>query len=366
MKLNVGSCCLVSLLGASVSMGLVRADGPSLLGKGADVQSMCGDKPMVIAVADGVGGNTDRKVKLAEVKDEIKGCANVTRFLYTNANGDLQKANADLNGLVAQGANIILVFPDFGTAQLPAMRSAVKAGVTVVPYLAKLDGVAGRDFTANVYQDTEEVGRVWADWYGKNLGKGNLVFLGGTPGARSSQLFLEGFKKALAKYPSLKLLSDDFVVTQWDPVSAQKAVSGLIAQYPSIDGVATDYGVTALAAVKAFEQAEQPVPAIATMASSNELNCKYLAAEKTASRFQYLTLDGTSSTGRFAVRRGISEFQRTRDPESLALIPFTFADSHAAIVPKCDPAAPPDADLSSLLPPMSWKKYSDHPVGTFK
>lgn len=333
-----------------------QAQESTLLGKGADIASMCGSKPMIVAVADGVGGNTDRKVKLAEVQDELKGCPNVTRFIYTNANGDLQKANSDINGLVSQGANIILVFPDFGTAQLPALRSATKAGVTVVPYLAKIEGRPGRDFTANVYQDTDQVGGVWADWYGTHLRKGNIVFLGGTPGAKSSQLFLEGFKKELAKYPDLKLLTEDFVVTQWDPASAQKAVAGLMAKYPEIDGIATDYGVTALAAIKAFEQAGRPVPAMATMASNNELNCKFVNAKGTASAFQYLTLDGTSSTGRFAARRAVADFQGTTNTESLALIPFTYADSFAGILPKCDSAAPPDADLSSLLPASELKK----------
>ncbi|MFJ4156289.1 substrate-binding domain-containing protein [Pseudomonas sp. NPDC089752] len=347
---------LSSLVVSVLSSTPVFAVEETVLGKGADIKLMCGDKPMVIAVADGVGGNTDRKVKLAEIKHELQGCSNVTRFIYTNANGDLQKANADINGLVSQGANIIVMFPDFGTAQIPAMRKAVKAGVTVVPYLAKIDGTMGKDFTANVYQDTAKVGERWADWYGAHLKRGNVIFLGGTPGAQSSQLFLEGFKAGLKKYPDLHLLSNDFVVTNWDPAAAQKAVAGLIAKYPDIDGIATDYGVTALAAVKSFEQAGKPIPAMATMASNNELSCKYLNSRSSPHAFAYLTLDGTSSTGRFAMRRAVADFQGTDNGEGTALMPFTYADSFASIDPQCDPSAPPDTDLSSLLPKEQLEK----------
>lgn len=325
------------------------ADDAAIMGKGADISKMCGRKPMVVGLADGYGGDTWRRITLAEIQDELSVCKNVKKFIYTNANGDQQKANADINSLVAQGVNVLVVFPDFGAAQIPAMRSATKAGVTVVPYLAKPGGTAGKDYAANVYQDTYRVGQTWADWYGKNLKTGNVVFMGGTPGATSSQNFLDGFKAGLKKYPGLKLLEDNYIVTNWNPVDAQKAVSGLLAKHPKIDGIATDYGVTTLGAVKAFEQAGLATPAMATLASNNELNCKYLALKKAGKSFPYYSLDGTTTTVRFALRRAVAAFQGTSNPEPLGVIPFLYADSATGVDPKCSELAPPDADLSSLL-----------------
>jgi ribose transport system substrate-binding protein len=346
-------------IGLLVSAGLIctaaHAADDSLTNRQGDITPLCGTKPMIVGVSDGYGGNTWRKTGLAEVKDELSRCKNVKRVIYSNANGDPQKANSDINSMVAQGVNVLIMLPDFGAVQLPAMRSAMKAGVAVVPYSAQIAGVAERDYVVNVVGDTKQIGVLWADWLGTTLKKGNVVFLGGSPGAAGSQNFMDGLKGGLKKYPDLKLLNEQFVVTNWSPVDAQKATAGLIAQYPQINAIVTDYGVTALAAAKAFEQAHLPVPAIVTIASDNELNCHYLSTRKSGAAFPYYTLDGTTTYVRFAVRHGVAAYQGTKDNESPAILPFAYADSAKGLDPKCDPNAPPDADLSSALPPEKLK-----------
>ncbi|WP_321946170.1 substrate-binding domain-containing protein [Paraburkholderia sp. J10-1] len=347
---------IAALLGASVIGTAAYAAGDSVTNQQGDITPLCGTKPMIVGVSDGYGGNTWRKTGLAEVKDELSRCKNVKRIIYSNANGDPQKANSDINSMVAQGINVLILLPDFGAVQLPAMRAAMKAGVAVVPYSAQIAGVPGRDYVVNVVGDTKQIGVLWADWLGANVKKGNVVFLGGSPGAAPSQNFLDGLKAGLKPYPNLKLLNEQFVVTNWNPVDAQKATAGLIAQYPKIDAIVTDFGVTALAAAKAFEQAHLPVPAIATIASDNELNCHYMAAKKAGTHFPYYTVDGTTSYVRFAVRQGVAAYQGTQDKESPSILPFTYADSAKGVDPKCDPSAPPDADLSSALPADKLKQ----------
>ncbi|WP_168788673.1 substrate-binding domain-containing protein [Paraburkholderia aromaticivorans] len=346
---------LALLISAALIGTAAHAADDSLTNRQNDITPLCGTKPMIVGVSDGYGGNTWRKTGLAEVKDELSRCKNVKRVIYSNANGDPQKANSDINSMVAQGVNVLIMLPDFGAVQLPAMRSAMKAGVSVVPYSAQIPGVAGRDYVVNVVGDSKQVGVLWADWLGTTLKKGNVVFMGGSPGAAGSRNFMDGLKGGLGKYPNLKLLNEQFVVTNWNPVDAQKATAGLIAQYPHIDAIVTDYGVTALAAAKAFEQAHLPVPAIVTIASDNELNCHYLSAKKSGTAFPYYTLDGTTTYVRFAVRHGVASYQGTADNESPSVLPFAYADSAKGLDPKCDPSAPPDADLSSALSPEKLK-----------
>ncbi|MCX4170819.1 MULTISPECIES: substrate-binding domain-containing protein [Paraburkholderia] len=336
------------LLAGTASSAALAADSISVQRQG-DITSMCGTKPMVVGLSDGYGGNTWRKTAIAELKDEVGRCKNLKRFIYTNANGDQQKANSDINSMVAQGVNVLIVYPDFGAAQLPAMRAATRAGVTVIPYMAEIPGTPGKDYAANVSADLLRIGGAWADWFGQNLKNGNVVFLGGIPGAPASQTFLDGFKTHLAKYPGLKLVQNDFVVTNWNPIDAPKAVEGVIAKYSHIDGVAADYGVTALATVKTFQQAHLPIPAIATGSSNNELSCKYVAMKEAGKPFPYYSLDGMTSVIRFAARRGVAMYQGTTDNEPLKVFPYTYADSGAGVAPKCDTSAPPDADFSSVL-----------------
>jgi ribose transport system substrate-binding protein len=352
LRLLVGT---VSLLGCSLAYSVAYAAGSTPTSSHADIAPMCGTKPMIVGVSDGYGGNTWRKTALAELKDELSRCNNVKRLIYSNANGDQQKANSDVNSMIAQGVNVLIVLPDFGAVQVPAMRSAMKAGASVVAYSAVVPGTAGRDFVANVVQDSKRIGELWADWLGANVKKGNVVFMGGTAGAAVSQDFLNGLKGGLHRYPELKLLSDTFVVTNWNPADAQKAVAGLIAKYPQIDAIVTDYGVTALASLKVYEQARLPVPAIVTIASNNEINCRYISDKKSGTAFRYYTLDGTTSYVRYAVRRAVAAYQGTPNTEPLLIVPTPYADSIKGLDPKCDASAPPDADLSSALPQEKLK-----------
>lgn len=345
--------------GLILSTGLIctaaHAAEDSITNRQGDITPMCGTKPMIVGVSDGYGGNTWRKTGLAEVKDELSRCKNVTRIIYSNANGDAQKANSDINSMVAQGINVLILLPDFGAVQLPAMRAAMKAGVAVVPYSAQVAGTPGRDYVVNVVGNTQQIGVMWADWLGSTLKNGNVVFMGGSPGATTSKNFMDGLRSGLKKYPGLKLLNDQYIVTNWNPVDAQKATVGLIAQYPKIDAIVTDGGETALAAVKAFEQAHLPVPAIATIASDNQVNCHFVAAKQAGKPYPYYTLDGTTTYVRFAVRQGVAAYQGTVNKESPSILPFPYADSAKGLDPKCDPTAPPDADLTSALPPEKLK-----------
>lgn len=346
-SLGTSALALACTLGAGGAAAQERAT----VAGGADIAAFCGTKPTVVALTDGYGGNTWRKTTLAEFRQEAAKCKTITKVLYANANGDQQKSNADINSMVAQGANVLVAFNDFGDGMLPALRKAHAAGVTVVPYFSRIAGTAGKDYSANVYQDQAYVGGMWADWLGQQLkAGGNVVLLGGIPGAAVSQRFMDGFKAGLKKYPALKLLEENYIVTNWNPADAQKAVAGLIAKHGRIDGIASDYGVTTLAAIKAFEQAGLPIPAQATLASHNELNCKYAAARKEGKAWPYYSLDGTTRLGRFALRRAMANHQGVASAEPLAIVPLVYVDSQRALDPKCDPGAPPDADLSSSLP----------------
>jgi ribose transport system substrate-binding protein len=319
--------------------------------KGGDIAALCGDKPTRVALVDGYGGDTWRKITEAELRDEASKCANITEVAYAEAGGDPQNYASLINGYTAQGYDIILAFTDFGDAALPAYRSAFEAGVTMVPYFGNISGEAGTDYAVNPYQDSIAIGAQFADWTGKALGgKGNVLMLGGPAGAASSQDFMNGFKEGLKAYPELKLLDENYIVTNWNPADAQKATAGLIAQYPQIDAIASDYGVTSLAATKAFLQAGLPVPAMSSIATSNEYNCMYLKAKADGTPWKYLALDGSTADVRFAMRQAMAKFQGLEITEPLGVVPYVYGDSETGVDPKCSETAPPDADLSSLLP----------------
>lgn len=315
----------------------------------ANIKTMCGDKPARVALVDGFGGNSWRRIVLAELQDEAAKCKNITAVQYTDAAGDQQAYTSAINGYAAQGFDIIITYADFGDAALPAYRAATQAGVIMAPYNLKLSGTMDVDYSVNPYEDAFLEGRKFAEWVGTTIKRGNTVFLGGLPGSASSVVFLNGYKDGLKEFPDIELLDQNFIVTNWNPADAQRAVSGLIAKYPKIDAIVSDYGVTSLAAVKAYEQAGLNVPAMAFIATNNEYSCKYLDAKAQGKAWKQLALSGTTANVRFALRAAIAKLQGTENNEPRALVAFPFADSEKSIEPRCDKTLPPDADLSSSL-----------------
>jgi len=315
-----------------------------------EVADWCGDKKLKIAVADGAPVNAWRTTALAVIKKEAALCPAVdTEILYTSAGGDQQKANSDVNSLVAQGVDVLLVYPDFGPAELPAVRAATKAGLTVVTYSADVGGTPGKDYTATTVWDGFAAGETYAGMVAKYLKRGNIVFLGGIPGAPTSVLSLDGLKAAIKDYPDIKLLVPDPITTSWTKSGAQQAVTGLIAKYPKIDAVFTDFGVTAVGAIHAFIAAGEQVPAIASFSTSNELGCLWKKYSSGPKAFPMFSVDSTPAMAMFALQQGVAAANGKDYNVMQKFQPPIVMDSPAGKDPACDPSLPPDADMTSPL-----------------
>jgi len=147
---------------------------------------------MIVGVSDGYGGNTWRKTGLAEVKDELSRCKNVKRIIYSNANGDPQKANSDINSMVAQGINVLIMLPDLVpyNSRHAIGHESWRSGCTVSP---QIPGVAGTRLCRQRRWGHKADRRSLADWLEQRSKREHSV-PGGSPGAAGSQNFMDGLK----------------------------------------------------------------------------------------------------------------------------------------------------------------------------
>ena len=143
----------------------------------------------------------------------------MTKYVYTDGQGNTQKAISDVKGLVAQGVNAMVVFPDAGKAMLPALRQAHEAGVVTVPYRVDPGGKPGTDYDYFVSTDFKQAGELWGKWLVKALPKGgNVVNLGGPPANSQSLAEYQGMKAVLEDHPDIKFIGQTpYAVTNWDP-----------------------------------------------------------------------------------------------------------------------------------------------------
>lgn len=339
-------------MAAEASVDLAK-DKVGVPGDMLDMAQFCGDKPIKVALADGWGANSWRKITRAEFEAEAAKCANITEVRYTDAQGNVQKAISDIQGLTAQEFDIILVFPDGGEAVVRAMRQATSNGAVVIPYMvgAGFPGERGVDFEMVVTESVDDNGRVKAEWIAEHLGgEGNVIVLGGTPGNPTSDAEAVGWKEVFDTYPGITVLEGP-VTTNWDPAETQKVMSGLLAKYDKIDAVYSDYGLGSMGALRAFVTAGRPIPLWAAQ-DANELGCFWQDNKDANPDFQMGNVSGRNWIIRLALRKAVAAVQGIPNTEpsiiQLPLAEDSFS-TEAALIPACDTSLPPDALLSSGL-----------------
>jgi ribose transport system substrate-binding protein len=327
--------------------------------------SWCGSKKIVLGIQDGGGLNGWSKESLRQVKLEAAKCPNITKTIVVNAGFDPQKAISGTTGLVAQGANAIVIIPDAGgPAELPGLRKATAHGVKVVPWGASPGGKEPGDYVTYVDWSPEAAGETSATWLFKAMnGKGNVIYLGGPAGNAVDKGELVGIGKVLAQNPGVKLLtgSDTWPVTNWDPAQAQKVMTGLLSKYPKIDGILMTDGQSGAAVVKVLKQANRRIPPIATL-EANQIGCAWKDAQGTKDAFQLATISGRNWMGRIAIRKAVAAANGLNDAEKSIISLPLYEDSVAGggQTPKCDKSRSPDTYLSNYEPEATFNALSGY------
>ena len=319
-----------------------------------DDTSFCGDDPIRLGIHDAFGINGWSRTSMAIVRSEAAKCDNVEQIVRIGQ-GDLQKANTDINGMVAQGIDALVIVPSLGQAQLPSLRNATRAGVSVVPWAAFPGGEAGRDFVDYVDYDPVGAGRSFAEWAINAIGgAGNVVFLGGPAGNPVTASVLQGVQEVMDQHPDVVLLTGDsaensWPVTNWDTARTQQTMVSLLSQYDDIDAIINDAdGFSGIGVIRAFESAGRQMVPYAIF-ENNQLACNFDQIKAAHPDFELGTLSGRNWVGRIAVRKAIAAAQGLSNDEPAIYDLEMYEDTVAGTGPFCDPSMPPDASISANL-----------------
>lgn len=318
----------------------------------------CGDKPVVVGVLDGFGGNAWATGKSALVRQLAESCPNVTEVKYADAGGDVQKYIAAINSFVAQGVNIIETFDYMGQPTVPAFRTAQQRGVLVGNANAiPGNGEVPTDFTSVVVPDFDGNAKQWVKFLTEATDdKGRIAYVGGPAGNLFDAPQIEAIEKAIEEQGSgIQLVSTEPLVGAWDPATTQQVVAGLIQNDPDIQGVINSYTATGPAVVRAFEAAKLPLPAMTGQSSSMELVC--MARDYQDKGLKIQSLDGTPNLHAIDLAKLLAKWSEIDAPElgpTDAYTTVTLADyinTEKDILPECDPSVPPGADFSQAMDP---------------
>ena len=345
---------------SSSGAGITLSTAQEIASSGISASTaFCGTKPITLGIEDGFGINAWSQESMAAVRSEAAKCPNV-KTIVAIGGGTLPTAISQINSMVAQGANAIVVIPDFGQAELPAIRAATNAGVKVVPWGADPGGTPGQDYVTYVDWNSGYAGTLWANWMVKALGgRGNVIMTGGPAGNPVTSAQLKAIVAVFAQHPGMHLLTGDtsWAVTNWDPSQAQQVASSLLAKYPTVNGVISDYGTDALAVTRAFAAAGRPLVPIASL-EANGLGCLYQQKSTgSGSKVQLATISSRNWLGRIAVRKAIAAAEGVPDNEPSTFNLPLIEDSLGGLKPVCTSSEPADYYNSNKIAAAVLAQY---------
>jgi len=188
--------------------------------------------------AGGVG-NGFREEQVCTAKAEALASGQVAEMTVIHQNADAAGQLQQIRDLIAKDVDAIVFNPNDPDALNPALEEAKAAGIKTVA----VDAFTNNADTYNLYNNQVNYAYLGAKWLFEQMGgKGNVYYMRGFAGHPADTDRDEGFKKALAEYPDIKVLpTADGEHTGWDPAKTTELINNWISsgQYDNTQGIWT-------------------------------------------------------------------------------------------------------------------------------
>jgi ribose transport system substrate-binding protein len=252
------------------------------------------------------------KIATAELK-KINPNVNVTVVGYDY---DLGKQFTQIDNFIAAGVDFIILNPGDAKAITPAIKKAQAAGIPVVA----VDTVAeGAD--AAVTTDNVQAGVIAGQYIADRLkGKGDIVIENG-PQVSAVIDRVDGIKQVLAKYPGIKILSED-QDGKGSRDGGLAVAQGYLTRFPRIDAIFTINDPQAIGTALAAQQAGRKEFFISSVDGSPDIE----AALKDA---KFGQIETSSSQDfhllpKLAVKLGVDLINGIKPDKMLTLVPSSL------------------------------------------
>jgi D-xylose transport system substrate-binding protein len=178
----------------------------------------------------GAGGDCKVGVSWNNFKEErwakwdepaIKEVVEAAGGSYTgvDAGSSAEKQATDVEQLITDGAKVIIILAQDGTAIQPTVQAAVDQGIPVIAY----DRLIENENAAYVTFDNPLVGQLMAEEMMKVVSSGNFVIIKGNSADANSDFLREGIERVIGdkvKSGEIKIVGEDYT-DNWDAAIAQ-------------------------------------------------------------------------------------------------------------------------------------------------
>src|SRR5690606_953970 len=173
-------------------------------------------------------------------------------YISTDAGSSAEQQLADVENLIAQGADALIVLAQDGTAILPAVASALEQGIPVVAY----DRLIEDPGALYVTFDNIGVGRMMAEVIYDMVPTGNYVIIKGNQADANADFLREGFEQVIGDAVAngdITIVGETYT-DNWDPALAQTHMEQFLTQANNeVDAVLSQNDGMASGVVAALE-----------------------------------------------------------------------------------------------------------------
>jgi ribose transport system substrate-binding protein len=300
---------------------------------------------LTVAYIEQFGENVYRQMSKMEFILQALTYPQVGKIIYKSAHSDLNQGIADFKAAIAQKVSLIVTYPDFGDAMLPVMKEATDAGIPVATYAWGYVTGPGKNYLTVVGEYTCNLGKAFAAAMNKQVGSGDIAFLGGFPGNPLSLGWQTCEKPALNA--SIHVVANE--PTNWDPSKVQSVVAGILAAHPNLKGWSYEYGGgMALGAEAAYKAAGKPFNPVMTLRTDDvRMGCEYKKLKPSNPSLKMYYYTSGNSQIRVAFTAAMMKLKGARIPPTI-VFPIQLQDQDKR--DSCTKGYPQDASGTSLIP----------------
>jgi ribose transport system substrate-binding protein len=183
--------------------------------------------------------------------------ARVTHYVPTRPDS-IPDQMSQIEDVITKRPDAVVFVPVDFKAMAPGL---LKMNGARIPVVNVTDRVEKGEIVTFVGLDDYSVGLETARYLFKKMnGTGGIIILEGVRGVLTSSERLRGFKKALAEFPTVKLLASQ--PANYQRLAALTVTENLLQSHPNINGVLAANDSMALGALEAFEGANRKVLAV--------------------------------------------------------------------------------------------------------
>lgn len=282
-----------------------------------------GSGKTTLGIAEAYGQNQWRKISKMEVILQALTYPDIGKIIYTDAQGDLAKFQANVRSLAAQGAKAIVSYDDFGAAALPAFQAAQAQGAKISTFVGPVPDAPASSLANQVHGDICAAGTEMAKVAQDDLGlTGEVALLNGTPGNPQGATWNKCFEDALNGGLTVGAKQD----TDWTLAGAFKAASALVSSGKDYSGILYDYADPIPQVIDAYDKAGKKPPAIITWTSNNGMAKVWEKAQGTDRAFPVYFTNALNWEGRVSVT-AVMSLLAGKDAAADITVPQPFVEA---------------------------------------